>query len=232
MTALATTQPLVLPAPVVLFDLDGTLTDSATGVINGFLHAAETTGFEAPDGDLQWLLGPPMRDTLHELGLDDEQVAAGLAAYKDYYSATGWAENAVFDGIESALEAVRGAGSRLAVATSKSQAFAERILDHFGLTGYFEFIGGASDDGSRRHKWEVVAHSLAALGIDPRETAAGGTTGVVMVGDREHDIHGAGRFGIPTVFVEWGYGTPTEGRAAARTTASVEELREVLTGER
>lgn len=232
MTVLAATQPLVLPAPVVLFDLDGTLTDSATGVINGFLHAAETTGFEAPDGDLQWLLGPPMRDTLQNLGLDEEQVAAGLAAYRDYYSATGWAENAVFDGIEAVLDAVRGAGSRLAVATSKSQTFAEKILDHFGLTGYFEFIGGASDDGARRHKWEVVAHSLTALGIDPQETEAGGTTGVVMVGDREHDIHGAARFGIPTVFVEWGYGTETEGRAAARTTASVEELREVLTGGR
>ena len=74
MTVLAATQPLVLPAPVVLFDLDGTLTDSATGVINGFLHAAETTGFEAPDGDLEWLLGPPMRDTLQNLGLDEEQL--------------------------------------------------------------------------------------------------------------------------------------------------------------
>ena len=232
MTVLAPTQPFVVPAPVVLFDLDGTLTDSATGVINGFLHAAATTGFEAPDGDLQWLLGPPMRDTLQGLGLDEEQVAAGLAAYKDYYSATGWAENAVFDGIESVLDAVRQAGSRLAVATSKSQTFAERILEHFGLAGYFEFIGGASDDGARRHKHEVVAHSLAALGIDPQETDAGGTTGVVMVGDREHDIHGAGRFGIPTVYVEWGYGTATEGRVAARTAASVEELREVLTGGR
>ncbi|MEU5843199.1 HAD-IA family hydrolase [Rhodococcus sp. NPDC047139] len=232
MTVLAPTQPLVLPAPVVLFDLDGTLTDSATGVINGFRHAAQTTGFEVPAGDLEWLLGPPMRDTLQGLGLDEPRVAAALAAYKEYYSTTGWAENAVFDGIDSVLDAVRGAGSRLAVATSKSQTFAERILRHFGLAEYFEFIGGASDDGARRHKAEVVAHSLAALGIDPRETAAGGTTGVVMVGDREHDIHGAGRFGIPTIFVEWGYGTATEGRAAALTAASVEELGEVLTGGR
>jgi len=231
-TVLAPIQPLVLPAPVVLSDLDGTLTDSATGVINGFLHAAETTGFEVPAGNLEWLLGPPMRDTLQGLGLDETRVAAGLAAYKDYYSATGWSENAVFDGIESLLGAVREAGSRLAVATSKSQTFAERILEHFGLAGYFEFIGGASDDGARRHKWEVVAHSLAGLDIEPRDAADGGTTGVVMVGDREHDIHGAGRFGIPTVFVEWGYGTDVEGRAAARTTTSVDELREVLTGGR
>lgn len=230
MTLLVETHPLVTPAPVVLFDLDGTLTDSATGVINGFLHAAESVGFEAPSGNLQWLLGPPMRDTLQTLGLDEPQVAAGLAAYKDYYSATGWAENAVFDGMGALLDGVRTAGSRLAVATSKSQAFAERILDHFELTHHFEFVGGASDDGTRRHKSDVVAHSLSALGLVPREAADGGTPDVVMVGDREHDIQGAGRWGIPTVFVEWGYGDAAEGRAAARVAATVDELGEVLTG--
>lgn len=229
MTVLVEPQPLILPAPVVLFDLDGTLTDSATGVINGFLHAAETVGFAVPEGNLEWLLGPPMRDTLQTLGLDDEQVTAGLAAYKDYYSATGWAENAVFEGVESMLVAVRGAGSRLAVATSKSEAFAERILGHFGLAEHFDFIGGASDDGTRRAKSDVVAHSLDGLGLVPVEA---GTAGVVMVGDREHDIHGAGLWGIPTVFVEWGYGSADEGHAAARVTSSVGELRVVLTGDR
>lgn len=232
MTALVDTHPLVLPAPVVLFDLDGTLTDSATGVINGFLHAAETVGFDVPEGNLEWLLGPPMRDTLQAMGLDDQRVADGLAAYKDYYSATGWAENAVFDGIGALLESVRATGSRLAVATSKSQTFAERILDHFELTHHFEFVGGASDDGTRRHKSDVVAHSLGALGLNVQEAADGGTPHVVMVGDREHDIHGAGRWGIPTVFVEWGYGTDGEGNAAARVTATVDELAEVLTGGR
>ncbi len=229
MTLLVEPQPLLLPAPVVLFDLDGTLTDSATGVIKGFLHAADTVGFAPPTGNLHRLLGPPMRDSLIELGLDEQQIAAGIAAYREYYSATGWAENAVFEGVEPVLEAVRAAGSRLAVATSKSQTFAERILEHFGLASYFEFIGGASDDGTRRTKSAVVAHSLEALDIRPVE---GGTTGVVMVGDREHDIHGAGRWGIPTVFVEWGYGDATEAQAAACVATSVDELREVLTGGR
>jgi len=228
-TLLVEPQPLLLPAPVVLFDLDGTLTDSATGVINGFLHAADTVGFAPPTGNLHRLLGPPMRDSLLALGLDEDRIAAGIEAYREYYSATGWAENAVFDGVEPLLDAVRAAGSRLAVATSKSESFAERILDHFGLAPYFEFIGGASDDGTRRAKSDVVAHSLEALGIRPVEA---GTTGVVMVGDREHDIHGAGRWGIPTVFVEWGYGDATEGQAAARIATSVDELREVLTGGR
>lgn len=229
MTILVEPQPLLLPAPVVLFDLDGTLTDSATGVIKGFLHAADTVGFAPPTGNLHRLLGPPMRDSLIELGLDEQQIVAGIAAYREYYSATGWAENAVFEGVEPLLEAVRDAGSRLAVATSKSQAFAERILEHFGLASHFEFIGGASEDGTRRTKSDVVAHSLEALGIRPVE---GGTTGVVMVGDREHDIHGAGRWGIPTVFVEWGYGDDIEAQAAARVATSVDELREVLTGGR
>lgn len=230
MTLLATPHPLLLPAPVVLFDLDGTLTDSATGVINGFLHAAETVGFAVPDGNLEWLLGPPMRDTLRSFGLGDDEIEPGLAAYREYYTTTGWSENALFDGVGAMLAAVRGTGSRLAVATSKNESAAVRILEHFGIADHFEFIGGASEDGVRRAKADVVAHSLAALGVEAVDAAQGGTSDVVMVGDREHDIHGAGRFGIPTLFVEWGYGTEAEGAAAAKTVAAVDDLQHLLTG--
>ncbi|MEE2035417.1 HAD hydrolase-like protein [Rhodococcus chondri] len=231
MTLIADTHPLLLPAPVVLFDLDGTLTDSATGVINGFLHALSTIGVAAPAGNLERLLGPPMTESLRALGLDDEHVAQGLTAYMDYYSAAGWAENALFDGVGEMLAAVRRTGSRLAVATSKNELFAERILTHFGVAGAFEFIGGASEDGTRRAKADVIAHSLAALGIDVAAAADGGTPGVVMIGDREHDVHGAGRFGIPTVFVEYGYGAAVEAAGATLTVDSIAELERILTGE-
>jgi phosphoglycolate phosphatase-like HAD superfamily hydrolase len=229
-TLLADPHPLLLPSPVVLFDLDGTLTDSATGVINGFLHAARTVGFTVPDGNLEWLLGPPMRDTLRSFGLGEEKIEQGLAAYREYYTDTGWSENALFDGVGAMLAAVHGSGSRLAVATSKNESAAVRILEHFGVAHHFEFIGGASEDGVRRAKADVVAHSLAALGIEAVDAAQGGTSDVVMVGDREHDIHGAGRFGIPTMFVEWGYGTDSEGAAAAKTVAAVADLQHLLTG--
>ena len=202
MTLLVEPQPLLLPAPVVLFDLDGTLTDSATGVINGFLHAADTVGFALPTGNLHRLLGPPMRDSLLALGLDEDRIAAGIAAYREYYWATGWAENAVFDGVEPLLDAVRAAGSRLAARDIEVGTFANVSWSTSGSRTYFEFIGGASDDGTRRAKADVVAQSSK-----PSVTAGGGgTTDVMMVGDREHDIHGAGRWGIPAVFVEWGYG--------------------------
>ncbi|MFD6894408.1 HAD hydrolase-like protein [Rhodococcus sp. NPDC060086] len=230
MTLLADPHPLLLPAPVVLFDLDGTLTDSATGVINGFRHAAETVGFAVPDGNLEWLLGPPMLDTLRSFGLGDDAIEAGLAAYREYYTETGWSENALFDGVGTMLAAVRDTGSRLAVATSKNEAAAVRILEHFGVAQHFEFIGGASEDGVRRAKVDVVAHSLAALGVDAVDAERGGTADVVMVGDREHDIHGAGRFGIPTLFVEWGYGTESEGAVAAKSVAAVADLQHLLTG--
>ncbi|MGN5240669.1 MULTISPECIES: HAD hydrolase-like protein [unclassified Rhodococcus (in: high G+C Gram-positive bacteria)] len=232
MTLLVDPHPLTLPAPVVLFDLDGTLTDSARGVINGFLHAAAAVGFGVPDGNLEWLLGPPMRDTLRSFGLGDDEVERGLTAYREYYMDTGWSENALFDGVGTMLAAVRDTGSRLAVATSKNESAAVRILEHFGIADHFEFIGGASEDGVRRAKADVVAHSLAALGIEVVDAAHGGTSDVVMVGDREHDIHGAGRFGIPTLFVEWGYGTGAEGAVAARTVTAVVELQRLLTGGR
>ncbi|MCK0090840.1 HAD hydrolase-like protein [Rhodococcus sp. HNM0563] len=232
MTLLVDPHPLTLPAPVVLFDLDGTLTDSATGVINGFLHAAAVVGFGVPDGNLEWLLGPPMRDTLRSFGLGDDEVERGLTAYREYYTDTGWSENALFDGVGTMLAAVRDTGTRLAVATSKNESAAVRILEHFGIADHFEFIGGASEDGVRRAKADVVAHSLAALGIEAVDAAHGGTSDVVMVGDREHDIHGAGRFGIPTLFVEWGYGTGSEGAVAAKTVATVDELQRLLTGGR
>lgn len=232
MSLLADPQPLTLPCPVVLFDLDGTLTDSATGVINGFLHAAQIVGFEAPAGPLEWLLGPPMIDTLQALGLGDRDVERALAAYRDYYSTTGWAENALFDGIGDLVSTVRATGSRLAIATSKNEGSARRIAAHFGIADRFEFIGGASDDRTRRAKSDVVAHSLRALGVDPVEATDGGTADVVMIGDRDHDVHGAGRWGVPTVFVEWGYGADGEGTDAARTVGSVDELCRLLTGRR
>ncbi|EME63294.1 HAD hydrolase-like protein [Rhodococcus sp. GXMU-t2271] len=233
MTTLADLPPLLLPAPVVLFDLDGTLTDSAAGVIDGFRHALATVGVPEPAHDEpQRVLGPPMIDTLRGLGLDEQQVQRALTAYIERYDERGWAENSVFDGVATMLGRVRDAGSRLAVATSKNQNFAVRILEHFELAGHFDFIGGASDDGTRRAKADVIAHSLVSLGVDPVAAADGGTGGVVMVGDREHDVTGAARWGIPTVFVEWGYGAADEAADAHRSTSSVGELTRVLTGGR
>jgi phosphoglycolate phosphatase len=211
-------------AQLVIFDLDGTLTDSAEGIVSSFRHALGEVGVRVPDGDLAGrIVGPPMHLTLGAMGLGDRADEA-VAAYRADYTTRGWALNSVFDGIPALLADLRAAGVRMAVATSKAEPTARRILEHFGLGDHFEVIAGASLDGSRSSKADVLAHALAQLGPLPER--------VVMVGDRSHDVEGAAAHGIDTVVVEWGYGAgdfDTPGSVVAhRHVASVDDLREVL----
>ena len=212
------------PRPqLVIFDLDGTLTDSADGIVSSFRHALGEIGVEVPAGDLAGrIVGPPMHHTLQAMGLPDPDAA--IAAYRADYSTRGWAMNRLFDGIPQLLSDLRGEGVRLAVATSKAEPTARRILEHFGLDGLFEVIAGASVDGARATKADVMAHALAQLAPLPER--------VVMVGDRAHDVEGAAAHGIATIVVDWGYGRddfaqPSAAVPAAHV-ATVAELREVL----
>lgn len=219
MTSLPTGTP-----ELVIFDLDGTLTDSAPGIVASFRHALSTVGAPVPAGDLAGrIVGPPMHHTLTALGLG-ERTDAAIAAYRADYTSRGWAMNTLFYGIADLLDALRVAGVRLAVATSKAEPTAVRILEHFGIAGMFEVIAGAGVDGTRAAKSEVLAHALRQLGpLPPR---------VVMVGDRAHDVEGAAVHGIGTVVVGWGYGrSDFDGRTGPMPAArvdTVEELREVL----
>ncbi|WP_328858271.1 HAD hydrolase-like protein [Williamsia herbipolensis] len=213
----------------LLFDLDGTITDSFDGIANSFRHALATIGHPEPDPTLvEGIAGPPMLDTLHTLGLDDDRAAAAMDAYRTRYTAIGWLENSVFPEMDAMLGDLASAGRRMAVATSKNQTTATRILEHFGLADHFTVIAGASDDGTRRTKGDVVAHALSGLGVAPTASADGGTPDVVIIGDRSHDIHGAGAFGIPAVLVGWGYALEGEGADARWQVSTVSELREVL----
>jgi phosphoglycolate phosphatase len=209
---------------LVIFDLDGTLTDSAEGIVASFRHALGAIGADVPGGDLARLVvGPPMHHTLTAMGFGDRADAAFDAYRADYYS-RGWAMNRVFDGIPELLTDLQSAGVRLAVATSKNEPMAKRILEHFGLDHHFEVIAGASPDGTRATKSAVLAHALAQLGPLPDN--------VLMVGDRSHDVEGASEHGIDTVVVEWGYGADDfvdpEGFAPWKSVATVGDLREVL----
>jgi phosphoglycolate phosphatase-like HAD superfamily hydrolase len=160
-----------------------------------------------------------MHDTLCRLGLGD-RAADAVAAYRADYTNRGWAMNTLFDGVADVLADLRAAGVRLAVATSKAEPIAQRILEHFGIAEVFEVVAGASLDGSRAAKTEVVAHALAQLQPLPER--------VVMVGDRAHDVEGAAEHGIATVVVGWGYGGSDVTDTALAHVATVEELREVL----
>ncbi|MBI3212501.1 MAG: HAD-IA family hydrolase [Mycobacterium sp.] len=219
------TEPLSAGAPeLVIFDLDGTLTDSAAGIVASFVHALEQIGASVPGGDLAArIVGPPMHLTLSGMGLG-EHADTAMAAYRADYTSRGWAMNAPFDGIPELLADLRARGVRLAVATSKAEPTARRILEHFGLDDHFEVIAGASVDGSRSAKADVVAHALEQL--QPLPDA------VLMVGDRSHDVEGAAAHGIDTVVVGWGYGrddfTGAEPSPSRVHVADVTALREVL----
>ncbi|PQM52373.1 HAD-IA family hydrolase [Mycolicibacter virginiensis] len=192
------TRTSTATAELVIFDLDGTLTDSAAGIVASFRHALEHIGAPIPEGDLAArLVGPPMHHTLAAMGLG-EQTEAAVAAYRADYTGRGWQMNTMFDGVAELLRDLRAAEVRLAVATSKVEPTARKILAHFGLDGYFEVVAGASVDGTRAAKSEVVAHALAQLTPLPAR--------VLMVGDRRHDVDGAAAHGIDTVLVGWGYG--------------------------
>ena len=218
---------------VVIFDLDGTLTDSAAGVVASFRHALATVGAEVPAGDLAALaVGPPMHHSLAAMGLA-ERTDEAIAAYRADYTSRGWAKNALFDGIADLLADLRAAGVRLAVATSKAEPIAKRILDHFGVADYFEVIAGASMDGTRATKADVLAHALAQLHLLPQNLQENLQENIVMVGDRAHDVAGAAEHGISTVVVGWGYGAGDvidyqSGHPRAAHVATVAELREVL----
>lgn len=213
---------------LVIFDLDGTLTDSAHGIVASFRHALDHIGAAVPEGDLAaWIVGPPMDDTFRAMELGD-RVDDAIAAFRAEYGARGWAMNTVFDGIAPLLGDLRAAGVRLAVATCKLEPTARRILAHFGLEQHFEVIAGASGDGSRSSKTEVLGHALAQLRPLPER--------VLMVGDRNHDVEGAAAHGIDTVVVGWGYGQDDFGSDAADATdatlvrhaRTIDELREAL----
>ncbi|MBB3751183.1 phosphoglycolate phosphatase-like HAD superfamily hydrolase [Mycolicibacterium sp. BK634] len=210
---------------LVIFDLDGTLTDSADGILASFRHALAAVGAEVPAGDLATrVVGPPMHLTLSGLGLG-ERADEAIAAYRADYTSRGWAMNSLFDGIPQLLGDLRAAGVRLAVATSKAEPTARRILEHFELAEYFDVIAGASVDGARSSKADVLAHALGQLQPLPDR--------VLMVGDRAHDVEGAAEHGIDTVVVGWGYGAadftePHLADAAAAHVATVPALREVL----
>jgi phosphoglycolate phosphatase len=194
---------------VVLFDLDGTLTDPRVGITRSVAFALARFGIEVEDTDtLVPFIGPPLDESFVKLGgLAEADAWNAVLAYREYYTDTGIYENAVYDGIAEVLGELAARGWRLGVATSKPTVFAERILEHFDLRAAFEVVSGAEMDGSRQHKHLVIEHALAQLDVDPSPEC-------VMVGDREHDIVGARRLGLATVGVTWGYGPREELEAA------------------
>ncbi|MDE2575144.1 MAG: HAD hydrolase-like protein [Rhodospirillales bacterium] len=196
----------------VLFDLDGTLTDSSLGIFRCVRHAfarlAAAGGPEVAlpeDAGLRWIIGPPLRESFARLAGADE-VERLMAFYMERYSPIGAFENHVYAGVAEALDALAAPAMRLFVATSKNEVDARRILEHFGLAERFDSINGARADGSRAGKREMIGDVIAAHGLATREVA--------MIGDREYDMIGAKAVGVTGIGALWGYGVRDELLAA------------------
>lgn len=182
----------------IIFDLDGTLTDSGEGIINCAQMTLERFGLPVPSREeMRVFVGPPLADTFVKFGIPPERTQEAIDIFRSRYVPIGKYENHPYPGIRELLEGLKAQGHHLYVATSKPEVTAIEVLDHFDLSKYFQLICGASFDESRITKSQVIAFLLQQNGrID----------NAVMVGDTEFDVIGAAAHGIPTIGVAWGYG--------------------------
>jgi phosphoglycolate phosphatase len=211
----------------ILFDLDGTIVDSAPGITSTLAYTFEELGRPVPGpAELLAYVGPPILDSFRErAGMSIGEAAAALAIYRPRYLEVGALDSTVFPGVADVLKAVHAAGIPLSLATSKPETPAKLILSHYGMLGEFDVITGASDDEVRSSKADVVAEALvrlAAIGADLSRP--------VLVGDRKHDVEGAAANGIPTIFVDWGYGVAEEQAGAIAVVPTPADLQKLLLG--
>ena len=211
----------------ILFDLDGTLTDPGLGITNSVMYALRQYGIDIPESDrasLYSFIGPPLTESFSRFfGFSDEKARQAVEYYRAYFGVKGLYENTVYDGIPELLRALRTAGKRILLATSKPEVYAVAILKHFGLYDFFDFAAGATLDASRIRKADVIAYALECCGITDGEKP-----GLLMVGDRAHDVLGAREVGLDSVGVTFGYGSRAE-LVSAGATYIADSPAEVLT---
>lgn len=213
---------------VILFDLDGTLTDSAEGILKSVRIVLDHYGIEVPSGDdLHAFIGPPLRDMFFRYGVPRSECENALKLYRERYFSVGKFENRLYSGVKELLERLRADGHRLYVATSKPENLAIEIMRHFEIDSYFELIAGAKLDAGRDSKASVIAYLFETVGVTPA------TSGALMVGDTAYDVIGAREHGMETVAVSWGYGTREElcEAGALRIVDTVNELYAALSEE-
>ena len=209
----------------IIFDLDGTLTDPARGLVSGFEYALEKMGFPREERSaLRRFIGPPLLDVWQkEYSLSYERACEMIARFREYYDIYGWWDNIPYNGIDKTLGRLKEAGKVLLVATSKPERTAKRVLSLFGLDKYFDFIGGAESGNRRYTKEAVLAYVIGSCGVVPSEA--------IMVGDRCYDAEGAKFCGIDSLGVLYGHGTEEEIGSSGFTyvSESVEEIADLLT---
>ena len=205
----------------IFMDLDGTITDSAEGILNCFEYALNHFGIKAESrADLEQFIGPPLKRSFMEgFGFEEDKANEAVAKYRERFKAVGMYENEVYEGMEQALQSLKEAGKVLIVATSKPEHLAKEILAHFKLDVYFEDICGSCDDFNRNEKDEVIRYALDKHGITNPED-------VLMVGDRKFDVLGAAKCGLKCMGVLYGFGDreELESAGAAYVAETVEDM--------
>lgn len=196
----------------LFFDLDGTLTDSAEGIVNSVEYALNKFGILVEDkNELKHFVGPPLVDAFMECyGFSRADADQAVVYYRERFRDIGIFENAVYEGIPTLLESLKNKGYKLLIATSKPEEFAKRIADHFDLTKYFLRIAGATFDGKISSKKEVIEYAISLLGNPDKAS-------ILMIGDRHHDTEGASAVGIDSLGVLYGYGSREELEKAGAT---------------
>ena len=207
----------------LLFDLDGTLTDSEPGIVNGVRLALREFDIDPDPELLRSFIGPSLYASFrHSLHFSEDDARHAVAVYRSYYNEQGLFENAVYEGILPLLDELAASGRRLFVATAKPEHFARRICDHFALTPRFITVHGADQDCGRVEKDQVIRHVLDVEGLQPQQ--------VLMIGDRKYDILGAQANGVDALGVLYGYGDQEELHAAGakHMAATVADMRHLL----
>ena len=207
---------------VILFDLDGTLTDSAPGIMNAVRYALKHFGAEIPgESELLRFVGPPLHAAFREFcGFTPDMAEEAVATFREYYREKGIDENRVYDGIKPLLASLKAAGRRLGVATSKPQALAERVIRNFDLEQYFDVVSGASLDETHSQKTAVILRAMELVSAEKNET--------LMVGDRRFDVEGAHECGIDACGVLYGYGSREELSNAEYIAKNVNDILQIV----
>ncbi len=188
---------------LVLFDLDGTITDSQSGIAASYRHTLAAYGLRADETAIRACIGPPIALSLASLGIPPDRIEEAIGIWRAWYAEHGIFDSAVFDGVPELLRRLRSEQLPIGLATSKLHRYAVEILDHFELGGYFDAVTGSTADGRLTHKEDIVAEALLSSGLH-------GSDRVLMVGDREHDMFGAAANNVVPVGVTYGYGSRAE----------------------
>jgi phosphoglycolate phosphatase len=207
----------------ILFDFDGTVVDTSPGVIKSAIYTLDSFGIKVdnPQVSLRKILGPPLSYTFNEFfGLEGDDLARAIIKFREYYTEKGLYDCSPYDGIDELFKLLKTHGKHIILATSKPALFAGRLLEHFNLKHYFDFISGPELDGTRSEKPEVIKYAIEQCSIDVSEA--------IMIGDRFYDIQGAASFGMDSIGVLYGFGEEKEFEGSVATAKDASELGRLL----